>query len=127
MKSGLRNSTAMKLAVSWAQQLNPVLGDLDEHIANIEASNLARHYSRTHVERLGSVNKIRPDGISRLLGGKMNSAALAETRIWKTRDLPSYVMPGIQSTGVCTLIGGGELGYVSLLGKFGFVVARLHS
>ena len=49
MKSGLRNSTAMKLAVSWAQQLNPVLGDLDEHIANIEASNLARHYSRTHV------------------------------------------------------------------------------
>jgi hypothetical protein len=33
-----------------------------------------------------SVNKIRPDGVFRLLGGQMNSAASTETRIRKTRD-----------------------------------------
>ncbi len=84
---GIPNSAATKLAAGWAQQLTPTLGNLDERIADIEASNLAPHYACTHVERLGSVNKIRSDGVFRLLGGQMNSAALTETRIWKTRDL----------------------------------------
>jgi hypothetical protein len=87
MRSGIPNSAATKLAAGWAQQLTPTLGDLDECIADIEARNLARHYARTHVERLGSVNKIRLDGVFRLLGGQMNSAALTETRIRKTRDI----------------------------------------
>jgi hypothetical protein len=87
LRSGIPNSAATKLADGWAQQLSPALGDLDERIAKIEAANLARHYTRTHVERLGSVNKIRPDGVFRLLGGQMNSAASTETRIRKTRDL----------------------------------------
>ena len=87
MRLGIPNSVATKLAASWAQQLTPALGDLDERIADIEASNLACHYARTHVERLGSVNKIRPDGVFRLWGGQMNSAASTETRIQKTRDL----------------------------------------
>ena len=69
LRSGIPNSAATKLADGWAQQLSPALGDLDERIAEIEATNLARHYTRTHVEHLGSVNKIRPDGVFRLLGG----------------------------------------------------------
>jgi hypothetical protein len=69
LRSGIPNSAATKLADGWAQKLSPALGDLDERIAKIEANNLARHYTRTHIERLGSVNKIRPDGVFRLLGG----------------------------------------------------------
>ena len=49
MRSGIPNSAATKLAAGWAQQLTPMLGDLDERIAVIEASNLACHYARTHV------------------------------------------------------------------------------
>ena len=75
LKSGIPNSDATQLASGWAHQLSPELSDLDEHIAEIKASNLARHYACTHVERLGYLTKPRPDGVFRLLGGQMNSAA----------------------------------------------------
>ncbi len=87
MRSGITNSLATQLASGWAHQLSPELGDLDERIAEIEASNLARHYARTHVEQLGSLTKPRPDGVFRLLGGQMNSAASAETCLRKSGDL----------------------------------------
>jgi len=85
--SGIPNSVATQLASGWARQLSPELGDLDERIAEIEASNLARHYARTHVERLGYLAKPRPDGVFRLLGGQMNSAVSVETRRRKSGDL----------------------------------------
>jgi hypothetical protein len=72
MRSGIPNSVATKLAADWAQQ--PSVGDLDERIAEIEASNLAR------------LNKIRPDRFFWLLGGQIYSAASTETRIRETRD-----------------------------------------
>jgi hypothetical protein len=63
LRSGIPNSVATQLASGWARQLSPELGDLDEHIAEIEANNLARHYARTHVERLGSLPKPRLEGV----------------------------------------------------------------
>ena len=70
LKSGILNLVATQLAYGWARQFTPELGDLDDRIAEIEASNLARHYARTHVERLGYLAKPRPDGVFRLLGGQ---------------------------------------------------------
>jgi hypothetical protein len=87
LTSGIPHSAAIKLAIGWAQQLSPALGHLDEGIAKIEATNLARHYTRIHIEHLGSVNKIRPDKVFWLLGGQMNSAASTQTSIRKTPDL----------------------------------------
>jgi len=86
-RSGIPDLVATKMASGWACQLSPKLGDLDERIAEIEASNLARHYARTHVERLGHLVKPRPDGVFQLLGGQMNSAASEETRLRKSGDL----------------------------------------
>ncbi len=40
MRSGIPNSTVTTLAAGWASQLSPALGNLDECIAEIEASNL---------------------------------------------------------------------------------------
>jgi hypothetical protein len=41
MRLGIPNLVAMELASTLAQQLNPSLGDLDEHISDIEAINMA--------------------------------------------------------------------------------------
>jgi hypothetical protein len=87
LRSGIPNSVATQLASGWAHQLSPEFGDLDERIAEIEASNLTWHYARTHVERLGSLTKPRPDGVFRLLGGQMNSVASVETRLRKSGNL----------------------------------------
>ncbi len=84
MRSGIPDSVATQLASGWARQLSSELGDLDERIAEIEANNLARHYTRTHVERLGFLHKPRPERVFHFLGGQMNSAASAETRLRKT-------------------------------------------
>jgi hypothetical protein len=82
MRSGIPNSVATQLASGWATQLSPELGNLDERIAEMEANNLARHYTRTHVERLGFLHRAgRSEGVFRFLGGQMNSAASAETRL----------------------------------------------
>ena len=87
MRSGIPNSVATHLASGWARQLSSELVDHDERLAKIEASNLARQYARTHVDRLGSLTKPRPDGVFCLLGGQMNSAASAETCLRKSGDL----------------------------------------
>jgi hypothetical protein len=64
MRSGIPNLVATESASTWAQQLNPSMGDLDVRIADIEATNLARHYTRTHVPRLGNMKKCDLKGYS---------------------------------------------------------------
>ncbi len=87
MRSGIPNSVAMEMASTWAQQLNPSLGDLDECIADIEATNLARHYTRKHVPHLGNMKKMQPEGVFWLLGGQMNSASSTNARLRKLGDI----------------------------------------
>jgi hypothetical protein len=87
MRSGIPISVATKMASTWAQQLNPSFGDLDEHIDDIEATNLAQHYTRTHVPQLGNMKKMQPEGVFWLLGGQMNSASSTNTRLKKTGDI----------------------------------------
>jgi hypothetical protein len=87
MRSGILNLVATELASTWAQQLNPSLGDLDEHIADIEATNLSQHYTWTHMPRLGNMKKMQPEGVFWLLGGHMNSASSTNARLRKTRDI----------------------------------------
>ncbi len=87
IRSGIPNSVATEMAYTWAQQLNLSLGDLDERIADIEATNLARHYTRTHVPRLGNMKKMQPEGVFLLLRGQMNSASSTNTRLTKTGDI----------------------------------------
>jgi hypothetical protein len=62
MRSGIPNSVATQLASGWSMQLSPELGDLNDYIAEIDANNLAWHYTHTHVERLGFLHKPRPKG-----------------------------------------------------------------
>jgi hypothetical protein len=87
MRLGIPNSMAMEIAFNWTQQLNLSFGDLDEHIANIEATNLARHYTRTHVPCLGNIEKPRPKGLFQLLGGQMNSTSSTDACLWKVGDI----------------------------------------
>jgi hypothetical protein len=69
IRSGIPNLVATEMASTWAQQLNPSLGDLDECIADIQATNLAQHYTWTHVPYLGNMKKMQPEGVFQLLGG----------------------------------------------------------
>jgi hypothetical protein len=63
MRSGIPNSMATELAFNWALKLNLSLGDLDKRIAEIEATNLAQHYTRTRVPHLGNMEKLHLDGV----------------------------------------------------------------
>ncbi len=87
MRTGIPNLVAMELASTWAQQLNLSLEDLDEHIADIEATNLARHYTQTHVLRLGNMKKMQPEGVFQLLGCQMNSVLSTNARLRKMGDI----------------------------------------
>ena len=68
MKSGVPNRIATKMADEWSASLTEDMGDLDPRIAEIEAANMAKHYHRWHVERLGTMTSPRPDGVFRILG-----------------------------------------------------------
>jgi hypothetical protein len=87
MRSGIPNSVATEMTSTWAQQLNPSLGDLDERIANIEATNLAQNYTQTHMPRLGNMIKMQPEGVFRLLGGQINSALSTNACLRKTGNI----------------------------------------
>ncbi len=87
MRSGIPKLVAMEMASTWAQQLNLSLGDLDEGITDIEATNLAQHYTRTHVPRLGNMKKMQPEGVFRLLGGQMNSALSTNAHLRKMGNI----------------------------------------
>jgi hypothetical protein len=64
MRLGTPNLVATEMASTWAQQLNPSLGDLDERITNIEATNLAQHYTQTLVPWLSNIKKCNLKGYS---------------------------------------------------------------
>ena len=85
--SSIPNLVTTEMASTWAQQPNLSLGDLDERIANIEATNLAQNYTQTHMPRLGNMIKMQPEGVFRLLGGQMNSALSTNACLRKTGDI----------------------------------------
>jgi hypothetical protein len=85
MRSGIPNSVAME--IDWAQKLNPPFGYLDECIADIEMTNLAHHYTWTHVSCLGNMEKPQPEHLFRFSGGQMNSALSTDARLRKTGDI----------------------------------------
>jgi hypothetical protein len=85
MKSSIPNWAATAMAMEWWDQLDPVLANLDPRVMEIEAANLAKHYERWHVPRLGSMPAQRPDVVFRIMGGQMNSASSAEVRLRKSQ------------------------------------------
>ena len=87
MKSGVPNWAATTIATEWAGGLEGDITDLDRGIAEIEAVNLAKHYERWHVPRLGHMENLRPDEVFRILGGQLNSASSLEARTWKVADV----------------------------------------
>jgi hypothetical protein len=91
MKSGVPNRIATKMADEWSASLTEDMGDLDPRIAEIEAANMAKHYHRWHVERLGTMTSPRPDGVFRILGGQLNSASSAEVRSRKVKDVVGLI------------------------------------
>ena len=60
MRTGIPNSVATDMASTWAQEQNSSLGDSDERIFDIEATNLAQHYTWTIMPRLGNMGKLQP-------------------------------------------------------------------
>ena len=87
METGVSNWVATTLAGEWSETLGEDITDLDRGIAEIEAANLAQHYHRWHVKRLGTVDNPRPDGVFRILGGQLNSASSLEVRSRKVTDV----------------------------------------
>jgi hypothetical protein len=87
MKSGVPNWAATAIAGEWQSSLSPDLTDLNKGIAEIKATNLARHYARWHVPCLGSMKQWWPDGTFRFLGGQLYSASSTEVRMRKVDDL----------------------------------------
>ena len=81
MRTGIPNSVAVatEMASNWAHQLNLSLGDLDKRIAEIEATNLAHHYTLTHVSCLGNMEKLQPDGMFRLIEGQSQMSSTSST------------------------------------------------
>jgi hypothetical protein len=64
MKNGIPKADAAEMAGDWLSSLeHNKLSDLDPRIAEIEAINLAKQYTRWHVQRVGDVEQTRPDGV----------------------------------------------------------------
>jgi hypothetical protein len=91
MKSGVPNWAATALAGEWQRGLSLDLTNLDEGIAEIEATNLARHYTHWHVPCLGQMVQQRSDSIFRFLGGQLNSASSMEVRTRKVVKLTKLI------------------------------------
>ncbi len=92
MKSGTPNWAATALAGEWQSGLSPDLTHLDKGIAEIKATNLARHYTRWHGPHLGQMEQQRPDDVFRFLGGQeINSLSSMEVRICKVVKLMSFI------------------------------------
>jgi hypothetical protein len=53
--SGVPNWATTALTGEWQSGLSLDLTDLDKGIAEIDATNLARHYTRWHVPGLGQM------------------------------------------------------------------------
>jgi hypothetical protein len=84
MKSGVPNWAAVDLSSQWCEGLRQ--NNLDERIAEIKVINLANHYNRWHISRLGSMNQQQLDGVFQILGDQLNSASMVEVRTCKMGD-----------------------------------------
>jgi hypothetical protein len=91
MKSGVPNWATTALAGEWQTGLSPDLTDLNKGIAEIEATNLVRHYTRWHVPCLGQMVQQRPDGIFSFVGGQLNSASSMEVWMHKVVKLTRLI------------------------------------
>ncbi len=60
---------------------------LDPGIVEIEASNLAKQYAWWHVQHIGDMEQMRPDGVFRIMGGQLNSASSSEVKARKTSNI----------------------------------------
>ncbi len=87
MKSGVPNWVTTALAGEWAGNLGNNITDLDRGIAKTKAANLAKHYERWHVPRLGHMENPRPDGVFCIFGGQLNSASSLDVRARKILDV----------------------------------------
>jgi hypothetical protein len=64
MKNGVPQVDAAELAQDWSSSLeHNELSGLDTGIAEIEAINLAKQYTRWHVKGVGDMEQMRPDGV----------------------------------------------------------------
>jgi hypothetical protein len=91
MKSGVPNWAATALAGEWQSGLSLDLTNLDEGIAKIKATNLARHYTCWHVPCLGQMVQQWPDGVFRFLGGQLNSVLSMEVMTRKVVKLTRLI------------------------------------
>ncbi len=87
MKSSVSNCAAAALAGEWQSGLSLDLTNLDKGIAEIKATNLARHYTRWHIPHLGKMEQQQPDSVFRFLGGQLNSTSLMEVQTRKVVKL----------------------------------------
>ncbi len=64
MKNGVPKVNAAESAQDWLSLLDHnKLSGLDPEIAEIEAINLAKQYTRWHVQRAGDMEPLRPDRV----------------------------------------------------------------
>jgi hypothetical protein len=91
MKSNVPNWAATALAGEWQSRLSPDLTNLNKGIAEIEATNLARHYTHWHIPCLGQMEQQQPDSLFRFLGCQLNSASLMEVRMRKVDKLTRLI------------------------------------
>jgi hypothetical protein len=91
MKSGVPNWATTALAGEGQSGLSPDLTNLDKGIAEIEATNLGRHYTRWHAPCLGQMEQQQLDSVFRFLGGQLNSASLMEVRTCKVVELTRLI------------------------------------
>ncbi len=121
MKSGISNWAATALVGEWQSGLSPDLTNLDKGIAEIKATNLAKHYTRWHVPRLGQMVQQRPDGLFRFLWWPIKQRLIdggTDVQGSQADEVNQRLgSPGRRSVG-----GGSELGHLPILGKLGFMV-----
>ncbi len=87
MKFGVKNWLATAIAGEWQSGLLLDLTNLNKVIAEIEATNLARHYACWHIPHLGRMEQQQPDGTFQFLGGQLNSAFSTEVCTCKVNKL----------------------------------------
>ncbi len=88
MKNRDPKADTAELARDWLSSLeHNKLSGLDPRIAEIEAIKLAKQYALWHVQCIGDMEQIQPDGVFLIMGGQLNSASSSEVRARKTGDI----------------------------------------
>ena len=65
--------------------------DLDPRIKELEANAITRKYEKYHVQELGRMERVRPGGVVRLAGIKLNSTSTQDSRDWKFLGLEDLI------------------------------------